>query len=49
MKSSWPVLIGFFAVTVAAFIYDARNEAAAAGSHPAPPVVGHAVDAIATR
>ncbi len=50
MKSSWPVLFGFFVVTVAAFVYDARNEAAAAVSHPATaPVVVHAADALATR
>jgi hypothetical protein len=32
MKSSWPILIGLFVVTVAAFVYDARNEAAASGN-----------------
>ena len=35
MKSSWPILFGLFAVTIAAFVYDAHNEAAAAGTHTA--------------
>jgi hypothetical protein len=33
MKSTWPILFGLLAVTIAAFVYDAHNEAAAAGSH----------------
>jgi hypothetical protein len=32
MKSNWPILFGLLAVTIAAFVYDARNEAAAAST-----------------
>jgi hypothetical protein len=32
MKSTWPILFGLLAVTIAAFVYDARNEAAASGA-----------------
>jgi hypothetical protein len=44
MKSTWPILLGLFAVTIAAFVYDARNEAAAAGGH-----ASDAAAAVATR
>jgi hypothetical protein len=44
MKSSWPILFGLFAVTIAAFVYDAHNEAAAAGTR-----ANAAVTTLATR
>ncbi len=44
MKSTWPILFGLLAVTIAAFVYDARNESAAASNAAAAPAA-----AIATR
>lgn len=34
MSSSWPILLGVFALVVAAFWYDANNAAAAASGAP---------------
>ncbi len=34
MSSSWPILLGVFALVVAAFWYDASNASASAASAP---------------
>ena len=35
MNSSWPILLGVFALVVAAFWYDASNVSASASAHAA--------------
>lgn len=35
MSSSWPILLGVFALVVAAFWYDASNASASAANAPA--------------
>ncbi len=44
MKSSWSILVGLVAVTVAAFVYDAHNASSAESQH-----AGADVATIATR
>jgi hypothetical protein len=39
MSSSWPILLGVFALVVAAFWYDATNASASASAHAAAAAV----------
>jgi hypothetical protein len=39
MNSSWPILLGMFALVVAAFWYDASNASASASAHAAAAAV----------